>query len=838
MVGVRGGGSFQEYLQCSERVVYESCGNETALFTKNFLNRMAGPIVQDICTIVNFRPTDCPASPQRHIYNRPSTTTLNTSENNTSTSVQDVRIKRPHAEPVIEPPENTFNRPHLQNNFDRRLNEDHRKLQHYHSFDSPLFSFSSLSPSSPTSDQPGKLPSRRPYPAFEFVGIRDGKRIYRRLRHPVRHRSRFGSRIPPAANRNVTSRRQKGFRNYNGKKLIRLRRINGSQSPVNRSSINTGLNFFSGEQNTHRFIPRLTVRKIPDGFPLLRRTRSQVKNKLSSLKGQPLQNNTSRMAVQNSLLPLHGTTTESPRKFLGRLRRLRLLKRMRNLAQLRKEHRRSMFRTLLRKLALDARKYAYETANSTAPTNGTADYPSVANVGATTPVPLLIKLTETDTPSELYKTSEEVSDYEYENAFDEIGMLGNNSLSAFEKYTALLRLKMLTSLEEAVIPADLNKFDYGATASNDNNNDLLEPILINVADTDFFPPRHMNISSWIEEDLSFSGINVDGIWLVGNLSKGLNTTDVEFDDIMNITNMIFENNFRIYLTNETQSESAEYELMEPENSEFIPGNTRKHTFGNEDDSSIDSTDTASVFTSNSAVANRDNGVKGLTNYSNLSSIKKDALPDHRHPTTAGDYYEEKLHKIDPNVSFTDHVITSGDLSFSTNNFTKNEDQSTGYDITENPHVSMVDLTPSSTFSTLKTVTVNDPVLESDLRRHHSTGQAGLGSEAKDMQEVTGDRTTSNATEVERKLNAIEKYPEEKPEGNEVQKDHEILHELNEHKQKTETDLRTKCIQYEPGTPMCNLIYSDASAPSTTTLTLLTASVLFVVTQSYFRTFVC
>ncbi|XP_045120499.1 uncharacterized protein LOC123509931 isoform X3 [Portunus trituberculatus] len=39
--------SFQEYLQCSERVVFETCGNETALFTKEFLDRMAGPIVQD-----------------------------------------------------------------------------------------------------------------------------------------------------------------------------------------------------------------------------------------------------------------------------------------------------------------------------------------------------------------------------------------------------------------------------------------------------------------------------------------------------------------------------------------------------------------------------------------------------------------------------------------------------------------------------------------------------------------------------------------------------------------------------------------------------------------------
>ncbi|CAL4080165.1 unnamed protein product, partial [Meganyctiphanes norvegica] len=41
--------SFQEYLQCSEKVVFESCGNETAAFTKDFLDRMAGPIVQSKC---------------------------------------------------------------------------------------------------------------------------------------------------------------------------------------------------------------------------------------------------------------------------------------------------------------------------------------------------------------------------------------------------------------------------------------------------------------------------------------------------------------------------------------------------------------------------------------------------------------------------------------------------------------------------------------------------------------------------------------------------------------------------------------------------------------------
>ncbi|XP_042216496.1 uncharacterized protein LOC121862341 [Homarus americanus] len=51
--------SFQEYLQCSERVVFETCGNETALFTKEFLDRMAGPIVQDLCEAYSFSLHSC-----------------------------------------------------------------------------------------------------------------------------------------------------------------------------------------------------------------------------------------------------------------------------------------------------------------------------------------------------------------------------------------------------------------------------------------------------------------------------------------------------------------------------------------------------------------------------------------------------------------------------------------------------------------------------------------------------------------------------------------------------------------------------------------------------------
>ena len=41
--------SFQRYLHCSEQVVNSTCGSHTAGFTKQFLDRMSGPLVQQHC---------------------------------------------------------------------------------------------------------------------------------------------------------------------------------------------------------------------------------------------------------------------------------------------------------------------------------------------------------------------------------------------------------------------------------------------------------------------------------------------------------------------------------------------------------------------------------------------------------------------------------------------------------------------------------------------------------------------------------------------------------------------------------------------------------------------
>lgn len=52
--------SFQRYLHCSERVVNSTCGPRTATFTKGFLDRMSGPLVQGHCQSYSMGSDLCP----------------------------------------------------------------------------------------------------------------------------------------------------------------------------------------------------------------------------------------------------------------------------------------------------------------------------------------------------------------------------------------------------------------------------------------------------------------------------------------------------------------------------------------------------------------------------------------------------------------------------------------------------------------------------------------------------------------------------------------------------------------------------------------------------------
>ena len=52
--------SFQRYLHCSEQVVNSTCGAHTAGFTKQFLDRMSGPLVQQHCQHYEHGSEMCP----------------------------------------------------------------------------------------------------------------------------------------------------------------------------------------------------------------------------------------------------------------------------------------------------------------------------------------------------------------------------------------------------------------------------------------------------------------------------------------------------------------------------------------------------------------------------------------------------------------------------------------------------------------------------------------------------------------------------------------------------------------------------------------------------------
>merc|ERR1712079_738788 len=51
--------SFQKYLHCSESVVNTTCGYETARFTKSFLDRMSGPLIQGHCQAYEYGSNGC-----------------------------------------------------------------------------------------------------------------------------------------------------------------------------------------------------------------------------------------------------------------------------------------------------------------------------------------------------------------------------------------------------------------------------------------------------------------------------------------------------------------------------------------------------------------------------------------------------------------------------------------------------------------------------------------------------------------------------------------------------------------------------------------------------------
>lgn len=493
--------------------------------------------MQDICTLVNFQSSDCPPS-LRGIDFRVFAKPVDSRNHVTEESGQ-----FPYSSPVVEPEENTFNRPSVMPRSNQEeLDHDSGSLQHYHRFDRQHSARGGI--------------HRRPNTAFQFIGIHNGTRRYRRIRPSIRIRTRLPSQLSEAAVNNGTDNKYIWLRGRNGK-LVKLKRRTGEDdSSPSRTSHIQSPNNLEIRHSQHRGFRRFRnsgsdrLRNFDRSrYPLLRRTRSQKMKKILARRRMGKMNSSKNLESASNVGQL---STESPKRLLNRFRRLRLLKRMRNLARQRKLNRTSMFRTLLQKLVQDAQRYAYETVNSTNDNESTFVLPE--------------KLDAVESRHfETNGTASNFPDYEFESIFDEIGILANESLSPSEKYVALLRMKMMTNMEEAVIPLQGGVTDASLS-------DSIQPMVIDILDTDFVTPSPLNLSSWLENDLSLSGVDIENIWLLGNISEELNTFDIDFDEIMNVTNSLFHNDFG---TTFPASENVDVQTTE-RNETIVAGILRKN----------------------------------------------------------------------------------------------------------------------------------------------------------------------------------------------------------------------------------------------------------------------
>lgn len=74
--------SFQKYLHCSETVVNTTCGYETAQFTKSFLDRMSGPLIQGHCQAYEYGSNGCISNGPWDEYNQYGAEPYNTGHQN------------------------------------------------------------------------------------------------------------------------------------------------------------------------------------------------------------------------------------------------------------------------------------------------------------------------------------------------------------------------------------------------------------------------------------------------------------------------------------------------------------------------------------------------------------------------------------------------------------------------------------------------------------------------------------------------------------------------------------------------------------------------------------
>lgn len=435
-------------------------------------------LFQDICTIVNFKTSDC--SPRTA---RPYT-----------------KLRSPiyRAQPYHEPKRNTGNKPNVRKSpVGQQLPNRHRTFQHYNTFDNTF----------------AGQHQRVDRPPLRFVGVRNGTRIYRRLRHPNladSRRNRFLNQRNANQKENVLPEAQIiWLRSTDGKRRIKLKRRSGAavisyrtnsqdsdrgretprtggQFPQLRKSSGDNFGHIPGRRHFRRQISSMT--KLPQKKIISEKEVPKIFR--INTKRYALPQNSEKTVKQVNNMKLNSTYIfQRSRNNNRRFRRLRRMKRIQRILSSPRRLRSTMLKTLLEKLKRDAKRFSYYTTGNTN---------TVVNETISSVIPSSYDFNGVNGQNHISNISDDDN---------EIHILRNSSLSPSEKFFALLRSKIMTNLKEAVISID-NR-DTELTYGEDRNPVEHRPLFVELEDTDFMNPFLFDMISIFPEDMNISAIDTE-----------------------------------------------------------------------------------------------------------------------------------------------------------------------------------------------------------------------------------------------------------------------------------------------------------------------------------------
>ena len=371
---------------------------------------------------------------------------------------------------------------------------------------------------------------RQHRPRLQYVGMRNGHRVFKRIRRPATAFSTTNStssgrpdHIKPlsqssfngSSRQDSSPRKTLWLRSQDGRRFIKVGLRPTAQANAydnrERSSDQKPTQPFSG-----RFKRRGNRTKLKHGKSGSRRKRIRLlrsSRKLTKTKDSEL-----NISSQDN----RRRTIQARRDFIRR--RLNLHK-GRKLTLSNRQHQ-SMFQTLLQKLTRDAWKYSYKTGG-----NETADITEEIKVSSNN---------ESDIDSGIRSSLSE----------EEYNIFHNDSLSDAEKYLALMRLNFIEELEESTVPV-LELYPYNEQDVNDESNDIIfKTVLIDFVDTDFVSLVDPKELDWMHPSFNVSLLSEGTEWEFEEYQTNDQTNDSnsERDIVKNIdfSNKSIEESFETH----------------------------------------------------------------------------------------------------------------------------------------------------------------------------------------------------------------------------------------------------------------------------------------------------